>query len=224
MPARAVIFDLFGTLIDDSPPAAWAEFMLEIAARLDADPVSFRTLWAKHDVSRYTEPIEVCFQAICGELGLSDRARIEDALAFRVEHMRRLLVPRPDAEETLRALRARGLRLGMISNASSEVSTIWAASAFAPLFDAVLFSADERMMKPDRRIYERMAELLGVRAEDAVFVGDGAYRELQGAAAAGMTPILIRAPYDEWEHEGTIGWDGPRVSALSDVLGALALV
>lgn len=152
MPARAVIFDLFGTLIDDSPPPAWAEFIHEIAARLGADPPPFRTLWAKHDVTRYTEPIEACFEAICSELGLSDRARLEDALAFRVEHMRRLLVPRPDAEETLHALRARGLRLGMISNASSEVSTIWAESAFATLFDAALFSADEGMMKPDRRI------------------------------------------------------------------------
>ncbi len=74
------------------------------------------------------------------------------------------------------------------------------------------------MMKPDRRIYERMAELLGVAPADSVFVGDGAYRELQGAAAVGMSPILIRVPDDEWEHEGTIGWDGPRVSSLSQVL------
>jgi FMN phosphatase YigB (HAD superfamily) len=60
-----------------------------------------------------------------------------------------------------------------------------------------------------------------VEADECLFVGDGAYRELQGAAEAGMTPILIRVPHDEWEHEGTIGWDGPRVSALS---GVLALV
>jgi putative hydrolase of the HAD superfamily len=106
----------------------------------------------------------------------------------------------------------------MISNASSELSGLWAQTAFEPLFDAVLFSADERMMKPDPRLYTRMAELLGVAAEECVFVGDGAYRELQGAAGAGMTPVLIRAPHDEWEHEGTIGWGGPRVSALSEVL------
>ena len=109
----------------------------------------------------------------------------------------------------------------MISNATSELSALWAESAFEPLFDAVLFSADERMMKPDRRLYERMAGLLGVEPEECLFVGDGAYRELQGAAEAGMTPILIRAPHDEWEHEGAIGWDGQRVSALSEVLALL---
>jgi putative hydrolase of the HAD superfamily len=218
MAARAVIFDLFGTLVDDSPPAAYAEFLATLAHRLGADPDRFRTVWAANDVARYTQPIEACFESICGELGISDRARIEAALAHRVEHMRRILVPRPDAEETLRALRERGFLLGMISNASGEVSELWAETPFATLFDAVLFSADERLMKPDRRLYERMAERLEVVPEDCLFVGDGAYRELQGAAEAGMTPVLIRAPHDEWEHEGTIGWDGPRVSSLREVL------
>jgi len=62
-------------------------------------------------------------------------------------------VPRPDAVSTLEELHRRGFRLGMISNASSEMSALWAESTFEPLFDAVLFSADERMMKPDPRLY-----------------------------------------------------------------------
>ena len=41
----------------------------------------------------------------------------------------------------------------------------------------------------------------------------------QGAEAAGMTAVLIRVPHDEWEHEGTIDWQGPRIAALSEVLG-----
>ena len=138
MPARAVVFDLFGTLIDDSPPTEYAEFLAETARRLGAEPGHFRELWEAHDVARYTSPIEECFESICSELGVAD------------------------------------FRLGMISNASSELSALWAASAFVPLFDAVLFSADERMMKPDRRLYERLTELLGVTAEHTLFVGDGA--------------------------------------------------
>jgi putative hydrolase of the HAD superfamily len=218
MPVRAVVFDLFGTLIDDSPPPAYREFMTATAQRLGADPEQFAAVWTAHDVARYTGPIEECFEAICGELGVSDRARLEDALAYRLEHMRKILVPRPDAEETLRRLRDRGFLLGMISNASGEISGLWAETPFAGLFDAELFSADERLMKPDRRLYERMAERLGVDAGECLFVGDGAYGELQGAADAGMTPVLIRAPYDEWEHEGTIGWAGPRISSLREVL------
>lgn len=215
MRTEAVVFDLFGTLIDDRPPADQQAFLEETARQLRCDPARFRELWHSTDVERYTMPIDDVFAAVCGPLGVDDWSA---ALQARLERMRELLVPRPDAVATLAELRGRGVRLGMISNASSELSGLWAESEFHGLFDAVLFSADERMMKPDPRLYRRMAELLGVAPERCVFVGDGAYRELQGAAAVGMRPVLIRAPYDEWEHEGTIGWDGPRVSSLSEVL------
>jgi putative hydrolase of the HAD superfamily len=215
MPVRAVVFDLFGTLIDDSPPADYGDFIAETARLLGTDRERFEEVWNAHDVARYTGSIETVFEAIGQELGVADYA---PALNFRLERLRGLLVPRSDAVSTLTELRERGFKLGMISNASSELSALWAGSAFEPLFDAVLFSADERMMKPDRRLYQRMAALLDVAAEECLFVGDGAYGELQGAAAAGMSPVLIRAPYDEWEHEGTIGWTGPRISSLSEVL------
>ena len=215
MPIRAVVFDLFGTLIDDSPPADYGEFLHETAQVLGADPDRFREVWTAYDLQRYTSPIDSCFEAMCGELGVTDYSQ---AMTMRLERLRGLLVPRADAVATLTELRRRGFGLGMISNASSEMSALWVESELEPCFDAVLFSADERMMKPDRRLYLRMAELLGVEPEECVFVGDGAYRELQGAAAAGMNPVLIRAPNDEWEHEGTIGWDGPRISSLSEVL------
>ena len=218
MNVKAVVFDLFGTLIDDSPPAEYRVLLADIARHLGADPDEFRAAWRKHDISRYTAPIEESFDAMTADLTAFDAAGLQAALAHRREHLRKLLIPRADALSTVEELRGRGLKVGMISNASSELSVLWAESAFAETFDAVLFSADERMMKPDRRLYERMAEMLGVATEECIFVGDGAYRELQGAEEAGMTPVLIKAPHDEWEHEGTIGWDGPRVSSLSDVL------
>ncbi len=221
MSHRAVVFDLFGTLIDDSPPDEYQAFLGRLAGRLGAAPEDFAAAWARHDVARYTGPIDACFGAICADVGVSDARRVEAALELRREHLRRILVPRPDALATMHALRKRGFALGMISNASSELSPLWAESVFAGVFDVALFSADERMMKPDPQLYRRMADLLQVAPEDCVFVGDGAYRELQGAEAVGMRAILIRAPHDGWEHEGTIGWTGPRVSSLTEVLALL---
>ena len=214
----AAVFDLFGTLIDDSPPREYEVFLHRLAGCLGAAPEDFAAAWARHDIARYTGPIDACFAAICADVGVSDSERVTAALELRREHLRRILVPRPDALETMLSLRQRGFALGMISNASSELSPLWAESAFADVFDVALFSADERMMKPDPQLYRRMAHLLEVEPEDCVFVGDGAYTELQGAAAVGMRAVLIRAPHDEWEHEGTIGWTGPRVSSLTEVL------
>jgi putative hydrolase of the HAD superfamily len=216
MSRRAVVFDLFGTLIDDSPPAELDEFLAETARSIGTDPVRFAEAWHAYDIERYTSPIEDVFAAIATELGVSDTS---PALVARVERLQSLLIPRSDAVSTIEELRRRGFALGMISNASSELSGLWAESQFEGLFDATLFSADERMMKPDPRLYRRMTELLGVEAERCTFVGDGAYRELQGAEEVGMTAVLIRVPHDEWEHEGTIGWTGPRISSLSEVLG-----
>lgn len=215
MPTRAVIFDLYGTLIDDAPPEDYERFLAETAQAIGADPEGFRVAWEGNDIARYTGSIDACFTSICADLGVVD---FRPALNLRLERMRSLLVPRSDALPTLRELRKRGLRLGMISNASSEVSALWDETVLAPLFDAAFFSADEGMMKPDPRLYRRMAGALEVEPADCVFVGDGAYRELQGAQAVGMTAVLIRVPHDEWEHEGTIGWEGPRVASLSEVL------
>ena len=68
MPIRAVVFDLFGTLIDDSPPADYGEFLHETAQALGTDPERFREVWTAYDLQRYTSPIESCFEAMCGEL------------------------------------------------------------------------------------------------------------------------------------------------------------
>ena len=61
MEIRAVVFDLFGTLIDDSPPADYGEFLTETARVLGADPERFSEVWKAYDLERYTTPIEDCF-------------------------------------------------------------------------------------------------------------------------------------------------------------------
>ena len=128
MPIRAVVFDLFGTLIDDSPPAGVrGRSSPRRPTALGADPERFgSSSGSAHDVARYTGPIEDCFEAICAELGVADRAASPRRSPSALEQLRRLLVPRPDADATLEALRGRGLGLGMISNASSELSALWA--------------------------------------------------------------------------------------------------
>src|SRR5207247_1472443 len=165
MSHRAVVFDLFGTLIDDSPPGEYQIFLRRLAGCLGATPEDFVAAWARHDVARYTGPIDACFAAICADVGVSDPHRVAATLELRREHLRRILVPRPDALATMGALRKRGFALGMISNASSELSPLWAESAFAGVFDIALFSADERMMKPDPQLYRRMADQLRVAPE-----------------------------------------------------------
>ena len=84
---------------------------------------------------------------------------------------------------------------------------MWDSTALAPLFDVAVLSFDVGMAKPDPRIYELATERLGVAANDCLYVGDGSDGELSGAAQAGMTAVLMRAPDDQADGNRE-GWEG----------------
>jgi HAD superfamily hydrolase (TIGR01509 family) len=56
---------------------------------------------------------------------------------------------------------------------------------FLNSFDGIVVSGDERMLKPDREIFELFCERYGVQPETAVFIDDS-LRNVEGARAAGM--------------------------------------
>ena len=83
---------------------------------------------------------------------------------------------------------------------------------------SLILSFEVGMAKPDPRIYALAAERLGVNAKDCLYVGDGSDGELSGAERAGMTAVLMRAPYDQEDGERQ-GWEGRRISGIAEVLG-----
>ena len=118
-------------------------------------------------------------------------------------------------------MRARGQRVGLITVCTEDVETLWEQSELAGLFDAEIFSSRVGMSKPDPRIYLACCDALGVEPHEAVFVGDGANDELDGARRVGMEAILIHRPGEGplWNlHD----WDGPQVSSIPDVLALTA--
>lgn len=204
---KAAVFDLWETLIDWDPEAAAA-----IAERIgELSGPDFRDRW-RASANRYTAPIRTALT----DAGVGADV-LEEACAIRLEYIRRSLVPRPGAVETLRRLRARGLKVGLITVCSEDVQVLWPETEFAGLFDAEVFSSELGISKPDPRIYLHCCDLLGVEPRQAVFVGDGANDELAGARRVGMGAILITRPGEDpmWPELRT--WDGPRVTSIPDV-------
>jgi putative hydrolase of the HAD superfamily len=97
----------------------------------------------------------------------------------------------------LENLRARGKRLGLISNADVMEIAAWDDNRINHLFDSTVFSCRVGMVKPERGIYELSLRELGVAAADALFVGDGGSGELQGAKDAGMAAIMVTGTIKE---------------------------
>ena len=223
---KAVIFDLYGTLIDElmHPEAnrlVYVQKRNEMADTLGVDREGFAREWVNIFYERMAgvfPSTEAALRHICSKLGVeASEDRIASSAKTRLEYSRNSIVPRPGVVETLEALRDRGYKVGLISNCTEEVSRLWDSTPFAPLFDVAVLSFDVRMAKPDPRIYELATERLGVDGNDCLYVGDGSDGELSGAAQAGMTAVLMRAPDDDADGSRE-SWEGKRISSISEVL------
>ncbi len=206
---RAVIFDLWETLIDWDRDAA-ARMLADIAALVDDD--GFADRWDR-DRTRYTRPIREVLTAT----GVPPES-LEEICAIRLEYVRASLRPRAGVVETLRGLRERGQLVGLITVCTEDVETLWSDSELAGLFDAEIFSSRLGVSKPDPRIYLACCEALGVEPHEAVFVGDGANGELAGARRVGMEAILIHRHGEGPLWPELEDWDGPRISSILEVL------
>lgn len=90
------------------------------------------------------------------------------------------------ATQALAGLRARGLRVGMVSNFDHRLPPLLDAFGLAPLLEIVVLPADAGAAKPDRRIFACALSRLRLTAEQSVYVGDDARDDVAGARNAGL--------------------------------------
>jgi len=219
---RAVIFDLIGTLAENFSAGQFERLLHEMGAAVGAPAEDFARLW----VASFDERNRGAFATlgenirhICQMLGVNaDRGQVEQAAGLMVQFRRRTLKPRPDAVETLAALRALGCKIGLISDCSPEVPVVWRETALAPLVDVAIFSCLVGLKKPDPRIYHLACERLGVKPQECLYVGDGDSHELTGASEAVMQAVLIRVPDEDAYRHDAEDWQGPSISSLKEVL------
>lgn len=100
----------------------------------------------------------------------------------------------PDAIRTLEKLKAHGYRLGLITNAANSPDSNRLIDKFdlRRFFDAILISADEKIRKPDTRIYSRALKKMNVKPDEAVMVGDTLTADILGAQNTGLYGIWIK--------------------------------
>jgi putative hydrolase of the HAD superfamily len=105
----------------------------------------------------------------------------------------------PGAGETLRQLRGRGLRLGVVANWDFALPEHLGRLGLDGLVDTVVTSARAGVAKPDPAIFELALAELGVDAERALHVGDEPCDE-EGARAAGLAfaPAPLSTAFAGW--------------------------
>jgi putative hydrolase of the HAD superfamily len=116
-----------------------------------------------------------------------------------------------DVLPALGALRAGGLRLGLISNTHRSLESFQSHFDLAGLISAAVSSSEHGYNKPHPSIFRTALRLMAVAPADAVMVGDSFLHDVEGARAVGMRGVLLRRggvspdgarPSDE--HEATV--------------------
>jgi len=225
MKYKAVIFDLFGTLVEVPSRREQESVLTRIASALSVTSDDFIRLWSDTSSQRargvFQNP-EANIEYICRTLGMNvEDRRIKLVAEMRFSYTKRLMIPRAGAIELLSHLRSEGYKTGLISDSSPEVPIIWNQTRFAQLIDVAIFSCLVGLQKPDPLIYQLSAKQLAVETKNCLYIGDGNNRELDGASRAGMHPILIRVSAEDTPDALRVNrdqFDGPIIASLIEVL------
>lgn len=221
---KAVIFDLFGTLVDDFVSSV-GQMHQEMAAALDVPYEQFIRLWGQTAEMRIIgafETVEANIKYVCDTMNVHPRAKqITKAVEIRMKYVRQALQPRPDAIDTLTQLKTHTHKTGLLSNCSIEIPILWQETAFADLIDTPTFSCRAHFKKPDPRIYHLACERLGVTPDSCLYIADGEDHELTAAAKIGLHPVLIRTASQKSRselHQEAREWQGVTIASLPEVL------
>jgi putative hydrolase of the HAD superfamily len=225
---KAVIFDLFGTLIDNFSNQSNQQILTEMALVLSLPVDDFIKLWKDSFDLRATGILSTCqanIEYVSKKIGKPIRSRaVNEATRMRFKFTERSIMPRPYCVEVLSNLKEAGYKTGLISDCSLEIPALWQYTPISKLIDVPIFSCMAGVKKPDPRIYGMVLDKLGLEARDCLYIGDGSSNELSGAKEVGMYPVLIHVPYETDAVTYRIDaekWEGPVISSLSEVMGLL---
>lgn len=201
---RAILLDSLGTLVALQPP--WETFAQGLLREHQIELSPREAEWAFAAEMHYYR---------AHHLEGSDAAALRSLRTRCAEVLRASLPPRaarslslreltaamlgalrfslyPDVLATLTLLRARGLRLVVVSNWDVSLAPTLRALGLAGMLDGVITSAAVGAAKPAPQVFQAALSLLEISAGEALHVGDDPGLDIGGARAAGVFPVLLR--------------------------------
>jgi putative hydrolase of the HAD superfamily len=226
MTYRAVIFDLFGTLIPNFSLNEYHLTVTRMAFILGVPEAVFWELWS----ATFTDSIlgilpdpQARIIHLCQKLGMvPPKEKIEEAARLRFEYEAQTMIPRPEAVEVLATLKSGDYRIGLITDCSFEAAAIWKDTPLAPFFGVTVFSCLAHIRKPDPRIYRLALEQLHVAPGECCYIGDGSSKELSGAQNVGLRAVQLRIPAEDDPDVYRVDredWQGETIQSLNEVPG-----
>jgi putative hydrolase of the HAD superfamily len=193
---KNIIFDLGDVILNIDVPVASKSFA-ELSGREQSEIL---TIFKDNDIFRHFETgslDEAGFRNFVRKI--LDFSDLSDEAIDTAWNSLLLDLP-PERVELLQKL-ATKYRLFLLSNTSSihitQVNKILKASTgidrLEDLFETVFLSYEMGLMKPDTRIYQKVLDQAGIKAEETLFLDDN-YDNIQGAAKLGIATIHVQKP------------------------------
>jgi len=187
MKPAALVFDLFGTLLDIAS-------LRDAAALVAPDPAAFVATWRDKQIA-YSFASAIMgthedFDAVTGHAARFAAAKHgvvldADAVARLVAAWENV-APYPDAVPALQALRDRGLRCAVLTNGTPATAAAAIRNAgIGALLDVTLSVESAGVFKPDRTVYDLVTARYRVPAERLIFVTSNGW-DATGATVFGL--------------------------------------
>lgn len=224
----AICFDLFNTLVSvGEVPDSIGRFTADVLG-VDPEVWNAACFGPAHEICRPTDHEDILrtlAHSIDPDIPSERIAEAARERQARFDHA--LCNVRPSTLNTLHVLKQAGVRLSLISNASTGEVAAWSRSPLAPLFDVTLFSCECGYKKPEPAIYLQALKRLGTSAAECVYVGDGGSQEFHGAGQLGLQTILTREFLKPSRYHKVMadqgGVIGREIAALEELLAVLAI-
>jgi 2-haloacid dehalogenase len=217
---KAILFDAYGTLFD------LRSAVTPHAARLGDRMDRLSTLWRQKQIeytwtgslrNAYRDFDTITRDALA--FALASEKISDTGLASALLDSFYALAPYPDADATLRALKARGLHLGILSNGTpAMLSRLIERQPFAGLIDPVISVDTVKVFKPDHRVYQLGVDTLGLEPKQIGFVSGNAW-DAGGAAGFGFRVFWLNRADQPGEYG--LAERATVLSALEKVTAAL---
>lgn len=223
-----VLFDLDDTLHDDTSSYRAAargvaetiagEYRVDAAALAAAYERGVSAFWSSLTAEHLTQAIgdqrERMWHAALQAVGVDDAALARRAAAAYGAARTGALELSPGALDVLGALRARGCKLGLVTNgfAATHHDKIDRLGLRAAM-DAFFIADEVGMVKPDPALFRHACRVLGSEPARSAMVGDRYARDIVGAHEAGLFTVLLDV------HQIPLPAGGPRPDAVVSTIG-----
>jgi len=226
---KAVFFDLYFTLVCYEPPReelqakALKDFGIDVTPEIFQQPLATADEFIYQEIARFPlnkrsqedkMALYVKYQKILlKEAGIEVSEQVVLGLLGKMQKTQMHLVLFDDVLPTLTDLKDKGLILGLISNVDRDISSLLDKVGLSSLLQVVITSQETGFNKPQPEIFQEALRRAGVKAPEAIYVGDQYQIDAAGANKAGMKGVLLdRGNYFK-EITGC-----PRIQSLSQVV------